>query len=55
VGPHYCLGSHLAHLETRVLLDELRPCLPRLRVAGPVVRLASSFMNGIKSLPMSLA
>jgi cytochrome P450 len=54
-GPHYCLGSHLAHLEARILLDELRPYLPRLRVAAPVIRLASSFMNGIKSLPMSLA
>jgi cytochrome P450 len=55
VGPHYCLGSHLAHLEARVMLDELRPYLPRLRVSGPVVRLASNFMNGIKSLPMSVA
>jgi hypothetical protein len=53
-GPHYCLGSHLAHLEARILLDELRPHLPRLRVTGPVIRLASSFMNGLKSLPMSV-
>ena len=33
----------------------IRPYLPRLRVSGPVVRLASNFMNGIKSLPMSVA
>jgi cytochrome P450 len=55
VGPHYCLGSHLAQLEARILLDELRPHLTRLRVTGPVVRLTSSFMNGMKNLPMSLA
>lgn len=53
VGPHYCVGSHLAHLEAQVLLDTLRPHLPRLRRAGPVVRLESTFMNGIKSLPMT--
>jgi cytochrome P450 len=52
VGPHYCLGSHLAHLEARTLLDTLRPYLRRLEVTGPPVRLASSFMNGIKALPM---
>ena len=28
VGPHYCLGSHLAQLEARVLLDELRRTCP---------------------------
>lgn len=54
VGPHYCLGSHLAHLEARALLGALRPRLTGLRLAGPVIRLQSSFMNGIKSLPMAL-
>ena len=55
VGPHFCLGSHLAHLEAQTLLDTLRPYLSRLRVTGPVVRLQSTFMNGIKALPMELA
>ena len=54
VGPHYCLGSHLAHLEARILLDTLRPHLHRLRLTGPAVRLESTFMNGIKALPMAL-
>ncbi|MBV9449469.1 MAG: cytochrome P450 [Streptosporangiaceae bacterium] len=54
VGPHYCLGSHLAHLETRIMLDAMRPYLADLRLAGPVTRLQSSFMNGIKSLPMTV-
>ncbi len=55
VGPHYCIGSHLASLEARAMLDALRPHLSRLRLAGPPVRLASSFMNGIKSLPVEFA
>jgi cytochrome P450 len=55
VGPHYCLGSQLAHLEAQAVLDVLRPHLPRLSLAGPVVRLASTFMNGIKSLPVQVA
>jgi cytochrome P450 len=55
VGPHFCLGSHLAHLEAQVLLDTLRPHLFRLRLAGSVVRLESTFMNGIKALPMEFA
>lgn len=55
VGPHYCLGSHLAHLEARVLLDELRPYLDRLVLAGPPVRLESTFVNGIKNLPAGFA
>jgi len=55
VGPHYCIGSHLAHLEARTLLDALRPHLPRLRLAGAPVRLGSSFMSGMKSLPIAFA
>jgi len=55
VGPHYCLGSHLAHTEARILIDALRPHLTRLRPAGPVVRLEANFMNGIKSAPMTWA
>jgi long-chain acyl-CoA synthetase len=55
VGPHYCLGSHLAHLEARAALDALRPHLSRLRLLAPPVRLESNFMNGIKAMPMTVS
>ncbi|MEV4545557.1 cytochrome P450 [Micromonospora echinaurantiaca] len=55
VGPHFCLGSHLARVEAAVLFEELAPHLPRLRRAGPAVRLESNFMNGLKQLPVTFA
>jgi len=51
-GPHFCLGASLARLEARVLFEELLERLPRLAPAGPVDRLGSNFINGIKALPV---
>jgi cytochrome P450 len=51
IGPHFCLGAHLARLEAAALLDALRPHLARFALVGPVTRLQSNFMNGIKSMP----
>ena len=52
VGPHFCLGAHLARMEMAALLDAVAPHLPRLATTGPVVRLESNFVNGIKSMPV---
>ncbi|MCP2258521.1 cholest-4-en-3-one 26-monooxygenase [Streptoalloteichus tenebrarius] len=51
-GPHYCLGSHLARLETRVLLEELFTRGPRLEPAGPPRRGWSVFANHLRELPV---
>ena len=32
LGPHTCMGMHLARMETRVLLEELLDALPGLRL-----------------------
>lgn len=51
-GPHFCLGAHLAKLETKVLFQELLPRLRSIEPAGPVERMRSNFVNGIKHLPV---
>jgi cytochrome P450 len=51
IGPHFCLGAHLARLEAVSLFELLRPHLHKFELIGPVVRLKSNFMNGIKSMP----
>jgi cytochrome P450 len=51
-GPHVCLGAHLARLEVRVMFEELIPRLANLEITGPVERLRSNFINGIKHMPV---
>ena len=53
-GPHFCLGAHLARIETRTVLAGLLKRAERLRPAGPVQRLRSGFTNGIKHLPVEV-
>ena len=34
-GPHFCLGAHLAALETKVMFEELLPRLQSIELTGP--------------------
>ncbi|MGW5641496.1 cytochrome P450 [Saccharopolyspora sp. NPDC003752] len=52
-GPHVCLGAHFARLQLRAFYREALWRMRDLRVAGPVERLVSNFINGIKHLPMA--
>ncbi|MGH9300799.1 MAG: cytochrome P450 [Acidimicrobiales bacterium] len=54
-GPHFCLGANLARLEIRVMFEELLKRIPDFEVAGPVQRLRSNFINGIKHLPIGFS
>ena len=54
MSPHLCLGAQLARLEVRVLFEELLPRLAEVRPAGPVERLRSNFIAGIKHLPVRM-
>ncbi|MFD0633605.1 cytochrome P450 [Catenulispora yoronensis] len=52
-GPHFCLGAHLARLETEIALSTLFERLPGLALARPgqePARLASMMVNGPAAL-----
>lgn len=53
-GPHFCLGASLARLELRLLLEELAARVGGVELAGPVRRLRSNHINGLKELPLRL-
>ena len=53
-GPHYCLGSHLARLESVVTFETLRPVLASMRISAPPQRVRSNFINGMKHLEVTV-
>jgi len=53
-GPHHCLGAHLARFEISVLLEELLTATTSIEQAGDPVRLRSSWINGLKHLPVTV-
>lgn len=52
IGPHFCLGAHLARLEGRAFLEELAAVTAELAVDGLVVRQRSTINNSLRSLPV---
>jgi cholest-4-en-3-one 26-monooxygenase len=52
VGEHFCLGAHLARLEIQAAYRHLLPRLAEVELAGPVERLHSSLVGGVKRLPI---
>jgi cholest-4-en-3-one 26-monooxygenase len=52
MGEHVCLGAHLARLELKHAFSQLRERLVTCELAGPVERVRSSFVGGIKRAPM---
>jgi len=52
IGEHFCLGANLARLELRVVFRHLAARLAHCELAGPVERLRSSFVGGIKRMPI---
>jgi cytochrome P450 len=55
MSPHLCLGAQLARMELKVLFEELLPALSDAQANGPVERLRSNFMSGIKRMPISVS
>ncbi len=52
IGQHFCLGSHLARLELRVMFEHLLRRLPDIELTGPVEYLRSHFLDGVKHMPV---
>jgi cholest-4-en-3-one 26-monooxygenase len=52
IGEHYCLGANLARLELQSMFRQLAERLETVELAGPVQRMRSNFVGGIKHMPI---
>ncbi len=52
VGEHFCMGSHLARLELTVIFEEILKRIRNPRFKGDINWLRSSFIHGIKKMPI---
>jgi cholest-4-en-3-one 26-monooxygenase len=53
-GRHFCLGTALARLELRILLEETLARFPSMELAGTPLYAESPFINQLKTLPVRL-
>ena len=51
-GEHSCLGAHLGRLEMRTVYLQLRERLVEMERTGPIDRVRSSLIGGVKRAPM---
>ncbi|HZP44610.1 MAG TPA: cytochrome P450 [Candidatus Binataceae bacterium] len=52
IGEHYCLGANLARLELQIMFRQLIDRLAEVELTGPIERMRSSFVGGIKHMPI---
>jgi cholest-4-en-3-one 26-monooxygenase len=53
-GRHFCLGTALARLELKILMEESLARFPRMQIDGKPEYVASPFANQLKVLPVRL-
>ncbi len=54
IGEHFCLGARLAEMQLRVFFGEFLRRYPEAAPCGPIRRMRSNFIAGIKELPVRL-
>ncbi|MEM1196920.1 MAG: cytochrome P450 [Pseudomonadota bacterium] len=54
-GAHQCLGLHLARLEMRFLFEALLDRVETVELAGEPKRATSTFVGGLKTLPIRIS
>lgn len=53
-GVHRCVGNRLAEMQLRVMWEEIMQRFSRIEVTGEPRGLASSFIHGIRELPVTI-
>jgi cholest-4-en-3-one 26-monooxygenase len=53
-GRHFCLGTALARLELKIMLEETLKRHPDIHITGSPVYVESPFINQLKTLPVHL-
>ena len=51
-GVHFCLGANLARIELTAIFAEVMRRMKGIELAGPVERVRSAFVGGIKRMPI---
>jgi cholest-4-en-3-one 26-monooxygenase len=54
-GRHFCLGTALARLELRILIEETLKRYPEIAIEGVPAHAESMFLNQLKTLPVRLS
>jgi cytochrome P450 len=52
IGEHFCLGANLARLELQAMFRQLAERLQFAELTGPIQRMRSSLVGGIKHMPI---
>lgn len=53
-GAHFCLGAHLARLETRVVLEELLSRTTSIELAAPISYARNATVHGVRRLEITV-